>query len=123
MPRQAIQIKEFRGKRWINIALRTLHVIGVILLGSALFRGSTTTLAITLTLVPGLAMFSLDVWSKPSHLGEVAGLGVLGKLALVFSIKLFPHWSVEIFWLVLIVSMVLSHAPGSFRHWRPFQPR
>lgn len=121
--RQSPTERDFRGKRWLHIGLRTLHVIGVFLLGYAILRGISAATGAVLTLVSGLAMFALDLWSKPSHLVELAGLGVIGKLVLVGSIGLFPNWSIEIFWLVLIVSMVLSHAPGAFRHWSPSQRR
>ena len=123
MPRQSHPIKDFPGKRWIHIGLRTLHVIGVFLLGYAMLRGTSTGAAVALTLVTGLGIFALDVWSKPSHLVELAGLGVIGKFVLVGSISLFPSWSMALFWLVLVVSMVLSHAPGAVRHWSPLRTR
>ena len=123
MPGQSPHSRDFRGRRWLHIGLRTLHVIGVFLLGYAILRGTSPATGGALTLVSGLAMFALDLWSKPSHLVELAGLGVIAKLLLVAAIGLIPTWSIEIFWLVLVVSMVLSHAPGAFRHWSPFRTR
>ena len=122
-PRPSPHSRDFRGRRWFHIGLRTLHVIGVFLLGYAILRGTSAATGAILTLVSGLAMFALDLWSKPSHLFELAGLGVIGKLVLVSSIGLVSRWSIEIFWLVLIASMVLSHAPAAFRHWSPLQRR
>jgi hypothetical protein len=46
----------------------------------------------------------------------VAGFGVLVKLLLVGLMALQPAWGLTIFWIVLGLSTLLSHAPGNFRH-------
>ena len=61
----------------------------------------------------------LDV-ANPAHLREVAGFGVLVKLLLVGLMALQPAWGLAIFWMLLGLSTLLSHAPGNFRHRKLF---
>lgn len=120
MPRQRDQIRDFPGKRWVNLALRALHLVGLVLLGSALLGAGSVSSGAALTLASGGAMFAIDTWANPTHLRETAGFGILLKLALVGLMALQPAWALAIFWLVLAVSTLLSHAPGNFRHRRLF---
>ena len=115
MPRQRDRIRDFPGNRWPNLTLRALHLLGLVLLGAALLgAGSVGTFA------SGLAMFAIDTWANPAHLREVAGFGLLFKLAPVGLMALQPAWALPIFWLVLALSTLLSPAPGSFRHRQLF---
>jgi len=120
MPRQRDRIRDFPGKRWLNLALRTIHLLGLVLLGAALLGAGSVSTGATVTFASGLAMFAIDTWANPAHLREVAGFGVLLKLALVGLMALQPAWALPIFWLVLALSTLLSHAPGSFRHRQLF---
>jgi hypothetical protein len=45
---------------------------------------------------------------------------VLVKLALVAVMALYPPVALPVFWSILVVSTLLSHAPGSLRHRRLF---
>lgn len=109
-------VRDFPGKRWVNVSLRTAHVFGVVLLGAALLGASPLTLGVWLTFIPGLGMLLIDTWANPAHLRETAGVGVIVKLILVALMALQPAWALVLFWLVLAISMLLSHAPGAFRH-------
>ncbi len=83
MPHQRDSGRDFPGRRWFNLTLRTAHLAGIVLLGSALLGGGDPAAGAGLTFVSGLGMFAGDVWANPGHLREVAGAGVLLKLALV----------------------------------------
>jgi len=120
MPSQNDQIRVFPCQRWLNIALRTAHVTGVVLLGAALMNELPLNSGVYLTFVSGAGMFLIDCWSKPDQLRETAGAGVCVKLILVALMTLRPAWAMGLFWLILAISMVLSHAPGAFRHRRLF---
>lgn len=110
-------------RRWLNVACRSLHVVGIILLGAALLAGTSTLSGGLLTLASGLGMLALDTWRKPAHLVEVSGVGVLAKLPFVALAAVIPSASLALFWSIVIVSMVLSHAPAAFRHRRIFTTR
>ena len=120
MPPRRDQIRDFPGKRWLNLALRTAHLIGLVLLGAALLGAGQVSLGASLTFVSGGAMFAIDTWANPAHLRETAGFGVLIKLTLVGLMAVQPAWALSLFWLVLALSTLLSHAPGNFRHRQLF---
>lgn len=120
MPRPRDKLRDFPGKRWLNLALRTLHLAGLVLLGAALLGSGLVATGAGLVFASGLAMFALDTWSNPTHLRETAGFGVLVKLLLVGAMALLPAHALPLFWAVLVLSTLLSHAPGAFRHRRLF---
>ena len=118
MPRPRDNVRDFPGRRWLNLSLRTAHLAGIVLLGAALLGHGDTTPGAWLTLLSGLAMFAGDAWANPAHLREVAGCGVLLKLALVALMVIYPASAAPLFWLTLVLSTLLSHAPGALRHHR-----
>ena len=120
MPRQRDNVRDFPGRRQLNLSLRTAHLAGIVLLGAALLGAGGITAGAWLTLLSGVGMFAGDAWANPAHVREVAGLGVLVKLALVAVMALYPPVALPVFWSILVVSTLLSHAPGSLRHRRLF---
>lgn len=119
-PRRRDAIRDFPGKRWLNVALRTIHLGGLVVLGGGLLGAGYVSLGATITFGSGLAMFAIDTWANPAHLRETAGFGVLVKLLLVGLMAMQPAYALPIFWMVLVLSTLLSHAPGSFRHRQLF---
>ena len=112
---------DFPGRRWLSVSLRSLHLVGVVLAGAAIFGNSHyQTAAGALMLTTGLCLFGIELWINPRHLRELAGLFILLKLLLVLAMVLMPHYAVLLFWLLLIASSAISHAPRCFRHIRPF---
>ncbi|WP_434516183.1 hypothetical protein AB6Q56_06010 [Dechloromonas sp. ARDL1] len=120
MPRPREHIRDFPGKRWLNVALRTVHLLGIVLFGAALLGAASIPLGAALTLTSGLGMFAVDTWANPAHLREVAGFGMLVKLALIALATLQPALALPVFWTLIVLSTLLSHAPGNFRHCRLF---
>jgi uncharacterized membrane protein HdeD (DUF308 family) len=112
--------RDFPGRRWLSVGLRSLHLVGVVLLGVALATRLAPTLPGLLVLLSGAVIFAIDVWCKPSHLGEIAGMTILLKLLLVLFMLLVPAYAMATFWLLLVISSLVSHAPGDFRHRRLF---
>jgi hypothetical protein len=114
------QSKPPAWRRWIAIVLRCAHLAGLVLLGASLLgaplapRGGAA-----LTLVTGLALFVAELADTRIRLGELAGLVVVLKLAAVAWMALDPTVAPLLFWLVLVVSGLMSHAPRPLRHWRP----
>ncbi|WP_126444585.1 hypothetical protein [Sulfuricystis multivorans] len=103
--------------RWINVLLRGLHLAAVILLGAALLGAPQASPASAIAVaVTGFAMFALDVWRKPQHLIEAAGLSVLVKLVLVGWMVLDAAARPYLFWLIVAGSAIAAHAPARFRH-------
>lgn len=120
MPRPRDNVRDFPGRRWLNLGLRTIHLAGIVLLGAALLGTGGITTGAWLTLLSGVGMFAGDAWANPAHLREVAGLGVVVKLALVAVMAVYPPIALPVFWIILVISTLLSHAPGAVRHERLF---
>ena len=120
MTRQRGNVRDFPGKRWLNLALRSVHIAGIVLLGAALLGGTDSSLGAIITFASGFGMFASDSWANPTQLREVAGFGVLVKLALIAWMALQPALAIPIFWLILLISTLLSHAPGALRHRQLF---
>ncbi|MBU0751174.1 MAG: hypothetical protein KJ787_08290 [Gammaproteobacteria bacterium] len=115
-------------RRWLSVLLRGLHLVAVIGLGASLLGapaehvGGVTRLAAAVA-TSGACMFALDLWRKPRHLFEVAGVGVLAKLLLVATMTIDGAPRLLLFWLVVVWSALFSHAPATFRHAQLFGPR
>jgi hypothetical protein len=112
---------KFLGRRWLSIALRSLHLVGVVLTAITIFASSQHQLAASLTtFVTGVGLFGIELWRNRQHCRELAGAFVLLKLLLVLGMILMPSHAAGLFWFLLISSSVISHAPKSFRHKRLF---
>jgi hypothetical protein len=112
--------RDFPGRRWLSISLRSLHLVGVVLLGVALLAGGDQKMAGSVVLATGLAIYGMDLWCNPKHFGELAGVFILVKLLLVAAMLIFPSAAIPVFWVLVVASSLVSHAPGHFRHIRIF---
>lgn len=103
--------------RWLNVVLRGLHLIAVIFLGASLLGAPVAgALAVAGVAASGFAMLVLDIWKKPGHLRETAGLAVLAKLFLLLWMAASASSRPFLFWLIVAGSAIFAHAPASFRH-------
>lgn len=106
-------------RRWLSIALRTLHLVGVVLAAIAfLGNGEHAVAGVVLMLLSGFALFALDWWGRPGYWREVAGAFILVKLLLLGAMLALPGVAALLFWLLVVTSSVVSHAPHDFRHRR-----
>jgi hypothetical protein len=112
--------RNFPGRRWLSISFRSLHLVGVVMLGAALLTNGEHDSAGGLVLVSGLAIYGLDLWCKPRYFGELASFVILVKLLLVGSMLVFPAAAVPLFWGLIVGSSLVSHAPSHLRHIRIF---
>lgn len=120
MSRQRQHIRDFAGKRWINLTARTAHLAGVVLFGAALLGAGDIQTGAGILFFSGLLMFAIDLWASPSLIREVAGFGIIVKLALLGVAGTQPDTALPVFWIVLVLSTVISHSSGAFRHRRLF---
>lgn len=105
-------------RRWLGIGLRSAHLAAMALMAVQLVGGLPVHGAAA-TLLTGLALLASELADHRVHLLELAGTVVLFKLALVAGMVLWPAAAVPLFWAVLLLSAVVSHAPKGLRHWRP----
>jgi hypothetical protein len=107
------------GKRWINIGLRTVHLVGVAGIGGAYLLGVAAQGwlgYLLLTIASGLAMIAVEVWSEWVWVVQVRGVAILAKLALLVAMAVFPRAAAPLFMLVIVISALASHAPARIRH-------
>ncbi len=107
-------------RRWIGIVLRTAHLAGVTWLGAALLGAPlSTAAAATFTALSGAALLTVERFDGRILLGDLSGWVSLAKLAVVAWMAIDPARAPAVFWVVLVVSALSSHAPRGLRHWRP----
>ena len=107
------------ARRWTSIVLRSLHLAGVVdaALG-VLGHGTPHAAGIALMLVTGFALYAIDLWQNRGLWREVAGVFIVVKLLGLAAMLALPAIAALLFWLLLVASAVVSHAPYSFRHRR-----
>jgi hypothetical protein len=113
-------LRDFPGRRWLSVLLRSAHLVAVIAFAAVLLQTATPLpeYAGSAVLVTGVLIWLLDLWHKPGHLVEGAGLSMLLKLVLVAWMIYSPDLRVPLFWIIVVWSGVFSHAPASFRNAR-----
>ena len=124
MPLLTIEPRTFPGQRWVNILLRSLHLVGVAGLGAGFIHGlpeSRWILFWYIAMSSGGALMLLYIWSSITWLLQTKGLVILFKLGLLALAGLFPQWGSALFMAVVVLSSVMAHAPGAVRGfgWRP----
>jgi len=113
--------REFPGQRWVNICLRCAHLVGVAgVAGGFLYDLAHGQWSVYwyLTLVSGIALSLVYLWSGAIWLFELKGLAIIVKVLLLLLGSLVPDTRAAIFILVIILSGLVAHAPGRVRSWR-----
>ncbi len=110
----------FPGQRWVNISLRTLHLIGLSGTGYGFFvQGHELDWEafLLLTIFSGAAMTLIAIWSNGIWLLQLRGQAIVLKLALLGLALVLPAWRAALFISVLVISGLISHAPGNVRYY------
>ena len=100
-----------RVRRWLSVVLRGVHLAAVIALGADVLNAAPQPYAPhagTLVLASGVAIWLLDLWQRPAHLIEGAGLSLFAKLLLVAWMLAQPELRVPLFWIIVLWSAVTS---------------
>lgn len=115
--------RDFPGRGGLINLLRAAHLVGVVGIGHTLLSDLPLAEAhgyATLLVGAGMGIMALDRWSNPDYFRQVNGLAVLFKLVLVLALAYAVAFGVEAFWGLLVVSVLVTHAPGRFRHRKLF---
>ena len=108
------------AKRWIKISLRTLHLLAVAGVGGGILFGLEKDLWINywwLAMASGVLMMLVDIISNPVWLVQVRGVSIFIKLILLACLGANPDWDGFLMMLIIIISAVISHAPGKLRYY------
>ena len=117
---EACVVRDFSGRRWLSVFLRGAHLISVISFSASILGSSHAPhgYAGNAVVITGVLIMLLDVWHRPSHLIEGAGLSMLLKLALLAGMLVLPELREALFWVIVGWSAFFSHAPARFRNAR-----
>lgn len=118
--------RSFPGMRWLNITLRTLHLIGIAGIGGAYLYPAEQAAWIPylwMTLFSGFSMMGISLYSNGIWLLQLRGLAILLKLMLLCSLLFYPKASLPVILMVIALSGVIAHAPGNLRYYSPWHRR
>ena len=113
-------------KRWTKISLRTLHLLAVTGVGGGILFGLEKGLWINywwLALVSGALMMVIDIVSNPVWVVQVRGLTIFLKLILLAFLGSYPSLDGWLLAVIIIISAVISHAPGKLRYYSVYHRR
>ncbi|MBA1446239.1 MAG: hypothetical protein M3H12_19935 [Chromatiales bacterium] len=120
------QSRYLPGHRWINIGLRTLHLIGIAGVGGGYLYAAadeTWRIYLDLCLASGLLLSLLFIYANGIWLLQLRGHVIMLKLLLLYAIALWPSLSMPLLLMILALSGWISHAPGSVRYYSIFYRR
>lgn len=115
------QKRDFPGRGTLITLLRALHLAGVVGLGANIVAGRSvadSTAYVALLMGAGIAMAGLERWSYPAYFAQLNGLTVLLKVLLLAAAGLLAGFNELLFWVVLLASVLIAHAPRPVRHRR-----
>lgn len=107
-------------KRWIKIGLRTLHLLSVAGVGGGILFEIDRSAWLGywwLALVSGGLMVLVDIFSNPVWLVQVRGIVMYLKFLLLIFMGVYPSVDQQVLFVVIILSAVVSHAPGKLRYY------
>jgi hypothetical protein len=113
-------------KRWSKISLRTLHLLAVAGVGGGILFALEKDLWIDywwLALVSGVLMMVMDIAANPVWIVQVRGVVIIFKLILLALLGRYPGWDSFLLAVIIIISAVISHAPGKLRYYSLYHRR
>jgi hypothetical protein len=121
-----VNSRHFPGMRWLNIGLRTVHLVGIAGLGGAYLYTAPRLLwepYLWLTLCSGTGLVAVSLYANAIWLLQLRGQVVLFKLLLLAGMLLWPSLGTELGVVVIALSSVIAHAPGNLRYFSPWHRR
>jgi hypothetical protein len=116
-------IPNFKGKRWLKISLRSIHLVGVAGVFASTLTAQSLYIYWTLAIISGLGLLALEALSNLVWFIQVRALVMYVKFALLTTLLFFPQYAWHVLVVIILLSGLISHAPSSVRyfsfiHWR-----
>jgi len=118
--------RTFPGRRWIMTALRSAHLVGVAGLGGAFLYVAPREAwmpFLVITLVSGLLMTALELWSSRYWLVELRGLAIGLKIGILGLAMTTQRFEATAFVAAVVISAVFAHAPAAVRYYSVWHRR
>ena len=112
--------RTFRYKRWFEISLRTVHLIGISGVCSGYYFQTAQNLWLPflyLTTITGILFITLEIWTNGIWLIQVRGIAIIIKIFLLTCLPFLQGHEVIMLIIVIIISGLISHAPGDVRYY------
>ena len=106
--------------------MRTLHLLGMAGLGGGYFYAAADEAWLSflyLTLASGAALMLLSIWSNGIWLVQMRGHAILLKVFLLVLMLVWPEQRMLLLVAVIVISGLISHAPGDVRYYSIFHGR
>lgn len=114
------------GQRWMNVLFRTTHLVGLGGLGAGFLYPAVDQswqLYLYLTLISGLGLSLISIYSNGIWLIQLRGQAVFVKLLLLVLISPLPELKAELFILIILISGWIAHAPARVRYYSLYHRR
>ncbi|WP_428609895.1 hypothetical protein [Sedimenticola sp.] len=114
------------GQRWLNVLFRTLHLVGLGGLGAGFLypaADQSWQLYLQITLVSGVGLSLISIYSNGIWLIQLRGQVVFLKLALLALMTPFPQYRAELFILIILLSGWIAHATAQVRYYSLYHRR
>jgi hypothetical protein len=113
--------RKFSGQRPLRIAIRTIHIASVVLFFGAFLYGESPRASGMALVLSGAYLMADQVYRDGRDYFRYLSFWVIFIKILVFAFALyFREYMVLALWVVLALGSLVSHAPGSFRHYSIF---
>ena len=112
--------RSFPGRRATKISVRAVHVLCAgVLVGSYLLHADEEIRRqwLSATIATGMALLLLDLHESGAFLLQVRGVFVASKIAVLTVLSGFGSFAGFVLAALLILSVVLSHAPSRVRYF------
>ena len=113
--------RSFPGMRWLNICLRSMHLVGIAGTGGGFLFSLPLTEWLPfwrMMLASGVLLSLLYLWLSAAWLAQLRGQVIVLKLLLLALAEALPEWRAWIFILIVVLSGVIAHAPACVRVFR-----
>ncbi|MCW8945711.1 MAG: hypothetical protein OQL27_13135 [Sedimenticola sp.] len=114
------------GQRWLNVLFRTTHLVGLGGLGAGFLYPAVDQswqLYLYLTLISGVGLTLISIYSNGIWLIQLRGQVVFLKLLLLALMEPFPEMKAELFILIILLSGWIAHAPARVRYYSLYHRR
>lgn len=110
-------IPDFPAKRWLKIALRTLHLVGFAGVFASILSGEDYTEFWVITMGSGGTLLLLEALSNYLWFVQVRAAIMLIKFLLLYLIFALPDFALELCISIIVLSGFISHAPSAIRYY------
>ena len=115
--------RDFPGKRWLNVMMRTLHICSATGYGGGVLLNlpyEQIRIYYIITAISGLVMVLVDVFSNGIWLIQNRGWLILLKIVLLGNLWLITPYEKWGLLAIIALSSIVSHGTANFRYYSPF---